>query len=63
MHVHVSTCLFYVYLFRDDDGDSDDEAAKGTTAITNFFAANNGKDLPKAHKFFLERNLESMEAF
>ncbi|XP_031566950.1 ribonuclease H2 subunit A-like [Actinia tenebrosa] len=47
----------------DDDGDSDDEAAKGTTAITNFFSANNGKDVPKTHKFFLERNLESMEAF
>jgi hypothetical protein len=50
-------------LHRDDDGDSDDEAAKGTAAITSFFSANSDKDVPKRHKFFLERNLDSMEAF
>ncbi|KAK3756007.1 hypothetical protein QZH41_013191 [Actinostola sp. cb2023] len=50
-----------VQVIWDDDGDSDDEAAKGTASITTFFSSNN--EVPKQHKFFLDRKLDSLEAF
>ncbi|XP_048575436.1 ribonuclease H2 subunit A isoform X2 [Nematostella vectensis] len=48
----------------DDDDDSDeDEATKNSAPITSFFSAKTNDVTATRHRFFQERNLESLEMF